>query len=382
MSYHTLLRKMASYRLELPELFSGEDGKDFHQWIRRFEVAACAFSESNLHTLLPARLSGSAFTVWESMKDADKKDFKKIKDKLSQVFGRSQFIETFKSCITARSRKPGEPLEVFASAIVSLVEEAFPNYDSNAKEGETFRRFIAGLQRPLQVKIHEMGGATFDEALNIALRVERANDIQGSNIGVATVNQSKDTSAETHLTQLLLQRLNDVEKKLEQVSLDFKAATNIRETQMRPSVRSPRRRDFSQSYQSPSIQYKDGQYFDQLDERRHSRSGFAHQSPHPYDYQQRHASPHVRRLRSPSPSPDTLRYSWRNSNQQDQRSQYLGPQYRQQRSPSPRRYRDRYGDSDYQRPPFHGQGPPSSSRRGDYSDKRHVRFDDQAENCY
>ena len=76
---------------------------------------------------------------------------------------------------TARKRHADEPLEVYASSIISMVEEAFPKYDKDAKEGESFRRFVAGLDSNLQKKIHELGGTTLAEALNIATRVERAN---------------------------------------------------------------------------------------------------------------------------------------------------------------------------------------------------------------
>ena len=114
--------------MDHPEVFSGEDGADFHQWIRRFELAAefIPGASDKIHILLPARLSGPAFIVWEGLPESDKKDISKIKAKLSQVFGREQFLQTFRSCITARKRHDDEPLEVYASSIITMVEEAFP----------------------------------------------------------------------------------------------------------------------------------------------------------------------------------------------------------------------------------------------------------------
>ena len=87
--------------MDLPEVFSGEDGADFHQWIRRFELAAefIPGASDKTHILLPARLSGPAFIVWEGLPESDKKSISKIKAKLSQVFGREQFMQTFRSCI-------------------------------------------------------------------------------------------------------------------------------------------------------------------------------------------------------------------------------------------------------------------------------------------
>lgn len=116
------------FRLELPEIFTGKEGKDFRQWVRRFEVAVASLdgSSAQKHSLLPSRLAGSAFTVWESLPESDEKDFEKVKTVLSEVFGRTSYLTNFCSCITARSRLPSEPIEVFSAAISTLVGEAFP----------------------------------------------------------------------------------------------------------------------------------------------------------------------------------------------------------------------------------------------------------------
>ena len=167
----------STFRLDLPEVFTGEDGKNIGQWVRRLEVAAEFFpqADSKLHLILPSRLAGAAFTVWESIPGSDQKDYSLVKKKLASVFGNTNYLTTFKSCIDARKRQRNESLEVFAAAITTLVEEALPKYDAAGKDGEKFRRFVAGIDKALQVKIHEMGAATFDEALDIAVRVERVS---------------------------------------------------------------------------------------------------------------------------------------------------------------------------------------------------------------
>lgn len=52
--------------------------------------------------------------------------------------------------------------------------EAFPDYDRAARDGETFRRFLAGLDPALQAKCHEQGATDVEEALTIAGHCERA----------------------------------------------------------------------------------------------------------------------------------------------------------------------------------------------------------------
>ncbi|KAI3376856.1 hypothetical protein L3Q82_000102 [Scortum barcoo] len=56
-----------------------------------------------------------------------------------------------------------------------LVEEAFPTYGQNAKEGEKFRRFIAGIEPYLHLRCHEHGVKTLDSALQFALQIETAH---------------------------------------------------------------------------------------------------------------------------------------------------------------------------------------------------------------
>ena len=373
---------MTSYRIELPEVFTGEDGKDFHQWIRRFEVAAEAFSDSStkLHSLLPARLAGSAFTVWESLTESEKKDFKKVKEKLSQVFGRTQLIDTFKSCITARTRRPGEPLEVFAAAIASMVEEAFPNYDGPAKAGEKFRRYIAGLDKNLQVKIHEMGGSNFEEALKIALRVERAGQThQDMGIQVATMNTTKDTTTQPSEMQLVLHRLNELEQKFEKMcsKLEASATSNVHP---RPSTRSPQRYNspeprsddrYQRRNRSPSPTHRAYQSTD---------ANYRHRSPSPHirDYPPR-SPDHRRQYRSPSPQYSRHRSPSPRWNNQGHVFEPRPPNYQASTRTSPHRKPYQSGDNGASR-----QDQPSYPPRAGYqadprrhTPYRHVRFEDQ-----
>ena len=107
---------MSTFRLDLPEVFTGEDGKNFGQWVRRLEVAAEVLPQSDkLHLILPSRLAGAAFTVWESIPASEQKDYSLVKKKLAAVFGNTNYLTTFKSCIDARKRQRNESLEVFCS---------------------------------------------------------------------------------------------------------------------------------------------------------------------------------------------------------------------------------------------------------------------------
>ena len=66
-----------------------------------------------------------------------------------------------------------------------------------------FRRFVAGIDKALQIKIHEMGATTFDEALDIAVRVERASLIGQTSTSPDHVVASTSSKRDDQLSEVL-----------------------------------------------------------------------------------------------------------------------------------------------------------------------------------
>lgn len=171
-------RGMPRFRGTLLPVFLGDGREDFSLWCRRFEVvveADPAYEEVSLAKLLPTCLGGAAFSYWDSLPEITKLNYDTVKNKLKSVFGQTAFLSSFQSFVNARSRLPGEALPVFAAEICRLVEEAFPTYEKNAKEGEKFRCFVAGIEPYLQLRCHEQGVKTLESALRFALQVETAH---------------------------------------------------------------------------------------------------------------------------------------------------------------------------------------------------------------
>lgn len=172
----------SSMKIELPPPFKGDGTKSFATWSKQFEAAVRAHTRvgagarysATLSTLLPTRLDGAAFILWDSLPSDVQSDYLTVKERLLDAFGQKQFILYFQTCLNARPRHPNESLEVFAAEISRLVLEAFPEYDKTAQDGEKFRRFLAGLDPALQTKCHEMGATDLEEAMAIAARCERA----------------------------------------------------------------------------------------------------------------------------------------------------------------------------------------------------------------
>ncbi|MGL6013297.1 MAG: hypothetical protein ACRC0J_17600, partial [Shewanella oncorhynchi] len=159
-------------------------------------VKACADGQTqNLAAILPTRLSGDALAYWLSLSPETQQNYEQCVTALNDVFGRKQFMLHFQTFVNARPRMPKEPLEVFAAEITRLVFEAFPNYGESAIAMERFRRFIAGLDPVLQAKCHEHGATSLEEALAIACKWERAQEV----FKLAPVSHSHISAQTSHV---------------------------------------------------------------------------------------------------------------------------------------------------------------------------------------
>ncbi len=154
------------------------------------------------------KLTGPAYAYWQSLPSEVKADYELTKACLTTVFGRTTFFATFQTFLNARPHKPQEPLEVYAAELTNLVTEAFPQYDAAARNCEIFRRFVTGLDPSLQLKIHEHGAVTLDNALKVATQCERAqlaiSVANPSAVMPVMVNQqpSANTVTATHISEL------------------------------------------------------------------------------------------------------------------------------------------------------------------------------------
>ncbi|KAL1256584.1 hypothetical protein QQF64_012129 [Cirrhinus molitorella] len=154
-TYANSTTRLLPFKVDLPQCFNGDD----------------------LVTILPTRLSGDALAYWLSLSPDIQQNYELCVAALNDVFGRKTFLLHFQSFVNARPRMPKEHLEVFAAEITRLDLEAFPKYGETAIAMERFRRFVAALDPVLQAKCHKHGATSLEEALAIACKWERAQEV-------------------------------------------------------------------------------------------------------------------------------------------------------------------------------------------------------------
>ena len=98
-----------NFRVELPPPFRGDDQKPFTTWIKQFEAAVRAQTRGastagymdTLANILPTRLDGAAFLLWDSLPGHVQCDYGRVKERLDEAFGMKQFLLYFQTYVNA-----------------------------------------------------------------------------------------------------------------------------------------------------------------------------------------------------------------------------------------------------------------------------------------
>lgn len=109
---------VAGAELRLIPEFGGGGSQDVVEWLDKAELVCELRGISKPETVIPLRLTGGAFAVYQQLTSADKKDFEKIKRALYTAFAADSFLayEQF----VARKLQPGETVDVFLAELRKL----------------------------------------------------------------------------------------------------------------------------------------------------------------------------------------------------------------------------------------------------------------------
>ena len=149
-----ILQAIAAMSIKYTDIIKQFEGnEDFSEWIRKLELVAKLQNVKELEKFLPLFLSGGAFSVYESLEDRVKMDYKQLKAALMKSFSFNQFkaYEEF----TSRRHLPYESVDVYLSdlkKLASLVDGAGNNEEwmkcafVNGLREETKKQLIAACE--------------------------------------------------------------------------------------------------------------------------------------------------------------------------------------------------------------------------------------------
>ncbi|XP_063872024.1 uncharacterized protein LOC135106682 [Scylla paramamosain] len=88
------------------------------EWLKKLELVCKLHGITELHTVVPLRLSAGAFSVYQQLTSSEKEEYENMKAALISVFATDKFLayEQF----VARKLRDGEPVDVYLADLRRL----------------------------------------------------------------------------------------------------------------------------------------------------------------------------------------------------------------------------------------------------------------------
>lgn len=134
------------------------------EWLEKFELVCYLRKIEDLHCVVPLRLSGGAFSVYQQISVEDKKEYEKIKSALISAFAVDKF--TAYDEFISRKIRPGEAVDVYLSELKRLA-----SIIGNVSDSVVMCAFVNGL--PEQVRRLLRAGSRVD-SMSLPELLERA----------------------------------------------------------------------------------------------------------------------------------------------------------------------------------------------------------------
>ena len=170
----------------IPE-FSGDATQNVVEWLEKAELVCNLRGIAHLESVIPLRLTGGAFAVYQQLPDADKRDSGKITKALQTAFAVDSF--TAYEQFVGRRLQPGETVDVFLAELRRLTIP-FGGLSDNMLACA----FVAGL--PDTVKQLMSAGSRMDE-LQLAHILTRARAVLTDEVGIAAAVSAMTVGAGT-----------------------------------------------------------------------------------------------------------------------------------------------------------------------------------------
>ncbi|KAG0710637.1 hypothetical protein GWK47_022384 [Chionoecetes opilio] len=160
------------------------------EWLEKLELVCRLRGITELHTVVPLRLTAGAFSVYQQLNSADKNDFSKIKAALISAFAADKFVAYEQFVI--RRLQDGESVDVYLADLRRLAA-LFGGIPDNG----LICAFVAGL--PSSVS-HILRAGSRLEDLDITQVLSRARAVLVEGVAGAGTTTPLDGSGRLHRT--------------------------------------------------------------------------------------------------------------------------------------------------------------------------------------
>ena len=159
--------------------------QDVAEWIDKLELVCRLKGVHSQENVIPLRLTGGAFSVYQQLDDACKSDAKKIKEALLTAFAADKFsaYEQF----VARRLRPSESVDVYLADLRRLSRLA-----GGVNDAVLACAFVAGLPEAVR---HSLRAGSRMESLELSQIVARARALMADSPAVVAAAQQRSTTA-------------------------------------------------------------------------------------------------------------------------------------------------------------------------------------------
>ena len=139
---------MASRPVAIPEIFNGEGGQTWSDWLDHFDSVAVVngWSAADKKKWVSARLTGRAATVMRRLSEADKASFDTICAAMKNRFEPECRKDMFMAEFQTKTRRRGEDWASFGEDLKALVEKAYPPLQPEAQELLALNQFLNQIE--------------------------------------------------------------------------------------------------------------------------------------------------------------------------------------------------------------------------------------------
>lgn len=194
---HTPSDRSDSVELRLIPEFDGSDSQSITEWLDKVELICSLRGVTKLETVIPLRLSGGAFKVYQQIPSADRSDVTKIKNALIAAFGDDSF-SAYDSFISRKLRSD-ESVDVYLADLRTLAT-AFGGVPDKALSCA----FVAGLPESVRQTLR---ASSRMETMDVGEILQRARAVMvdepvvvgavRSRCGPTTLHQRAPVSSES-----------------------------------------------------------------------------------------------------------------------------------------------------------------------------------------
>ena len=205
-----------------PESYDGNT--DWPDYLVYFEQLSeiQGWDHPTMAIILGLSLKGSARSVLADMTFTQRRDYKTLKDALTQHFCPPQRVQLYQAELKARKRRPGESLAELGRDVARLIRLAFPTADLATREMVGINAFLDAIPGPaIEVRLNVLRGhpTTLLEAVALAMEVDALLEAEakkrpgGWKTGVHHVDYDADKAS--------MERLNALVERLEKQVRDL-----------------------------------------------------------------------------------------------------------------------------------------------------------------